>query len=464
MNNSNKTDAAAYIRVSTEEQTEFSPESQLDKIIAYADKHGYYIKQENIFYDCGISGKSTNKREGFKSMIEKAKQKPAPFKAVLVWKFSRFARNREDSIFYKSMLRKKYGIKVISVSEDIGDDKMSLLVEAMIEAMDEFYSINLGEEVKRGMTKRAEKGKFQSKAPFGYRAVKGKLLPHEIEKEYIRLIFRFFLSGKSIIEICDYLNGIGVKTLQGNNWTVRAVKYILKNPVYAGYMLWNKNSSKKVLCKGEHMPIIDENDYIKCRSLLSIQNKRKNVKKHIDCWFLKFMYCSACGGKFCICGDGKNLQCINYIKHKCPVSHSISIKKIQNSLNVIIEDIFNKCYPLPSFQETNERNTPLQKDKIYYHMKKKYERAKEAYESGIYSLEDLQKAVSAFKIFKENFYQSESKTDTSFYTPKEFFNNLLNDNKISLTKKTALFSSVIEKIIFCRPEEKLMVIFKNNNL
>ena len=142
MNNSNKTDAAAYIRVSTEEQTEFSPESQLDKIIAYADKHGYYIKQENIFYDCGISGKSTNKREGFKSMIEKAKQKPAPFKAVLVWKFSRFARNREDSIFYKSMLRKKYGIKVISVSEDIGDDKMSLLVEAMIEAMDEFYSIN----------------------------------------------------------------------------------------------------------------------------------------------------------------------------------------------------------------------------------------------------------------------------------------------------------------------------------
>ena len=89
-------------------------------------------------------------------MIAAAKQKPAPFRVILVWKFSRFARNREDSIVYKSMLRRQCGIDVISVSEPVGDDKLSVLIEAMIEAMDEYYSINLGEEARRGMKKKFE--------------------------------------------------------------------------------------------------------------------------------------------------------------------------------------------------------------------------------------------------------------------------------------------------------------------
>lgn len=68
--------------------------------------------------------------------------------------------NREDSIVYKSMLRRELGIDVVSISEPIGDDKMSILFEAMIEAMDEYYSINLAEEVRRGMTQRAKEGGF----------------------------------------------------------------------------------------------------------------------------------------------------------------------------------------------------------------------------------------------------------------------------------------------------------------
>ena len=90
-------------------------------------------------------------------MIGLAKRKPKPFDVILVWKYSRFTRNREDSVVYKSMLRKELNIDVISISEDVGDDKMSILFEAMIEAMDEYYSINLAEEVKRGMTEKAKR-------------------------------------------------------------------------------------------------------------------------------------------------------------------------------------------------------------------------------------------------------------------------------------------------------------------
>lgn len=106
------------------------------------------MPKEFIFLDEGISGRNAAKRPAFNEMIALAKRKPKPFDVILVWKYSRFARNREDSVVYKSMLRKDLNIDVVSISEDVGDDKMSVLFEAMIEAMDEYYSINLAEEVK----------------------------------------------------------------------------------------------------------------------------------------------------------------------------------------------------------------------------------------------------------------------------------------------------------------------------
>lgn len=98
--------AAAYIRVSTENQTELSPSSQLKIIRKFADEKGYLIDEKFIFRDNGISGRYADKRPEFNRMISLAKQKPPLFSAVLVWKFSRFARNQEESIFYKSLLRK----------------------------------------------------------------------------------------------------------------------------------------------------------------------------------------------------------------------------------------------------------------------------------------------------------------------------------------------------------------------
>lgn len=86
-------------------------------------------------------------------MISLAKQKPPLFSAVLVWKFSRFARNQEESIFYKSLLRKN-GIEVISVSEPVDDGPFGKLIERIIEWSDEYYSIRLSGEVRRGMTEK----------------------------------------------------------------------------------------------------------------------------------------------------------------------------------------------------------------------------------------------------------------------------------------------------------------------
>ena len=129
--------AACYIRVSTDDQLEYSPDAQLREIKKYAANHDMQLDENFIFMDEGISGRKTRNRTAFNTMIGTAKITPKPFDVILLWKFSRFARNREDAIVYKSMLR-KLDIEVISITESIGDDKMSILVEAMIEAMDEY--------------------------------------------------------------------------------------------------------------------------------------------------------------------------------------------------------------------------------------------------------------------------------------------------------------------------------------
>ena len=73
---------AAYIRVSDERQDEYSPDSQLKKIREYAAKEGYQIPDEYVYYDDGISGKSTRKRGEFNLMIAVAKEKNHPFDKI----------------------------------------------------------------------------------------------------------------------------------------------------------------------------------------------------------------------------------------------------------------------------------------------------------------------------------------------------------------------------------------------
>jgi len=139
-------------------------------------------------------------------MIGTAKLKPKPFDVILLWKFSRFARNREDSIVYKSMLRKQCGIDVISISEQLGEDKTSILIEALIEAMDEYYSLNLAEEVKRGMNEKFSQGGVVSQPPFGYRMENGIFVPDETNAQVVRMIFSDYISGMRARQIASKLN------------------------------------------------------------------------------------------------------------------------------------------------------------------------------------------------------------------------------------------------------------------
>ena len=193
--------AAAYIRVSTDDQTELSPDSQLHVILDAAKADGYIIPKEYIFMEKkGISGRKADNRPEFQRMISLAKsQTPSPFTRLYLWKFSRFARNQEESTFYKGILRKKCGVEIISVSEPIAEGMFGRLIETIIEWFDEYYSVNLSGEVLRGMNEKASNKGYQCTPSLGYEAV-GKGKPHIInEQEYA--IAEFIHKYLSLIHI-----------------------------------------------------------------------------------------------------------------------------------------------------------------------------------------------------------------------------------------------------------------------
>jgi DNA invertase Pin-like site-specific DNA recombinase len=280
--------AAVYIRVSTDDQAEYSPDAQLREAKKYAIAHDMIINDEHIYIDEGISGKSIRNRTAFNKMIGTAKMKPKPFDVILLWKFSRFARNREDSIVYKSMLRRQLGIDVVSITENIGDDKMSVLIEAFIEAMDEYYSINLAEEVMKGMTEKALRGQYQAAAPLGYTKFPGQTLQIvEEEAKYIRYIFDQYLAGCSFFAIAGKLNAMGIRTKKGNKIENRTVEYILNNPIYKGYVRWTPtgktlssrvyDSPDTIIRKSDHPSIIPEDIFDKASRRLTADRARRST-------------------------------------------------------------------------------------------------------------------------------------------------------------------------------------------
>ena len=184
-----------YARVSSDRQdVDLSVAAQLRALRDYAAKNGYFVAREYV--DEAESGRVANRPE-FRKMIDEASKSQAPFREILVWKFSRFTRKREHAVAFKSMLRRK-GVRVVSITEHADDSPTGKLMEAIIESVDEFYSENLATEVLRGMREAASRGFWvSSHAPFGYNRIMVQDGPKkrptlEINPDASRIVRRIF--------------------------------------------------------------------------------------------------------------------------------------------------------------------------------------------------------------------------------------------------------------------------------
>ncbi|MGO5116480.1 recombinase family protein [Candidatus Avoscillospira sp. LCP25S3_F1] len=335
--------AAAYIRVSTADQTEYSPDAQRHAIEKWAGEHGYLLPPQYIYVDEGISGRTAEKRPAFQAMIAAAKSREHPFDAILVHKFDRFARSREDSVVYKSLLRKKNNVRVISITESIEDDRFSVILEAMLEAMAEYYSINLAHETKKGMTEAAHRGVRQCVPSFGYHLFDKKMVPHPEESVLVQKIFRDFINGKAYKVIAEELNAMGVRTHRGSRFENRTIEYILRNPVYIGKLRWNPSGKTRrdydnkniILADADHTPIIDQDTWDAAqemvrhiKSLYPAYSKPNYARHH---WLIGIVRCASCGGSM-VWTKPNALQCGSYARGSCTTTNRIIADKLASAV------------------------------------------------------------------------------------------------------------------------------------
>ena len=459
--------AALYIRVSTEDQAELSPDAQKRLLLDYAKKNDIIVPGDFVFTE-SVSGRHAQKRPEFQKMIALAKQPSHPIDAILVWKFSRFARNQEESIVYKSMLKKDQ-VDVISVSEPLVDGPFGTLIERIIEWMDEYYSIRLSGEVLRGMKEKALQNGYQSVPCLGYSAVgHGKpFIINETEYSIVSYVMDLYdnqnLDETAIARRC---NDLGYKTRRGNPFERRTIDRILQNPFYCGTVRWNG-----IEFEGNHEVRLSKERYEKRQKLIATRKrpiKSRNVSacKH---WLSGLLKCSVCGATLSYTGNNKcpYFQCWKYAKGFHKSSTALSVKKAEEAVINYFEQILDGAEFTYVCKRTIADNSlqieQLQKEIDRLSMREV--RIRDAYEAGIDTLEEyknnkerlssdrLELTAALSQLLQEE--QPEEPDKEEVLKEIRSIADILKNPDVSYEEKGTLLRSVVEQIVYDKESGKM---------
>jgi DNA invertase Pin-like site-specific DNA recombinase len=216
--------------------------AQLEEIRRWAGEHGYEILEE--FVDDAYSGKDAD-RPAFQDMLAKLRE-GREVRAVICWKSSRFARNVEQAAAFRGLLKRK-GVELLTVAEPSVEGPTGVIVSTLLDAMNEFYSLQLAEEVVRGQKEAVRQGGVPGGAPpYGFRKERQgrhlKYVPQEDEAEVVRKIYRWYGEGVSMIEIARRLDEQRAPVRRGGKWSSAYVRKILTvhTKVYLGNVVYGK--------------------------------------------------------------------------------------------------------------------------------------------------------------------------------------------------------------------------------
>ena len=194
---------------------------------------------EHVLVDTYIdiaSGASADKRPGFQRLVKDCRQKKIQY--VITKSASRFARDIVDALEAIKEIQTA-GAKVYFETENIDSDNPDMQVTLAVHlAVAELENKSRSENIKWGMRTGAEEGrnKMYNKVCYGYKHDKdGNLVIKEDEKENVRLIFRLYLDGHSVISIIKELKIRRIKSTQGKDeWNKRCIEKMLRNQKYTG--------------------------------------------------------------------------------------------------------------------------------------------------------------------------------------------------------------------------------------
>ncbi|MFY9294937.1 MAG: recombinase family protein [Methylorubrum rhodinum] len=325
-----------YLRVSTGRQAEsdLSIPDQRKQVLAFCAAKGWPVVGEYV--EPGASATDDN-RPAFQKMIERASDDDHPFDVIVVHSYSRFFRDSFGLEMYVRRLA-KVGVRLISITQELGDDPAQVMMRQVIALFDEYQSKENAKHVLRAMKENARQGFYNgAPLPLGYTIVevekrgariKKRLAVDPVEAETVELIFRLYRHGDGssgplgVKALTCHLNEGGYRTRAGARFGVATVHGILTNRVYIGEWVFNRRCSKTLAQKpkAEQIPIavpaiIDLAEFEAVQATLKAHNPRTTPARVVTGPILLtgLATCTTCNGPMTLrTGTSKSGQVHKY--------------------------------------------------------------------------------------------------------------------------------------------------------
>ena len=334
--------AIAYYRYSSRSQNDASIAQQREMAHKYADEHDLQIIAE---YDDKAESGLNDDRENFNIMLsEVSKLKPS---VLILWKTDRLSRDRITLALAKSRIRES-GCSIRCVAEAIPDENEndSIIIEGLMDAMAEYYSVQLSTNIRRGIKYNADRCLYNGTKMLGYK--KGEDNRYTIDEDTAPIVLRIFndyIAGKKMAQIARELNFEGLKSAYGNDFGVNGLRSILKNRAYIGeYRL------SGVVVPGGMPALITEEQFNQAQKMFALNKRKRIVNNNADAprfWLTGKLYCGECGesmhGSSGTSKTGKThyyYKCQGHKKHICDLK---DVKKdwIEDAVERILDDFLS---------------------------------------------------------------------------------------------------------------------------
>lgn len=290
--------AVLYARVSTDKQAEkeLSIPAQLDAMREYAKRHDWEVVAD--FVEPGASAR-TAQRPHLQRLLSFVREPQSAVDIVLVHKIDRLARNVYDHATIRALL-KQLGIRLASVVENVDDTVSGELVENIMASIAQFYSANLGEEVKKGLQQKILRGEWPHLPPVGYVQVRhpsGRGSHVEVHPRlgaFITTAFNLYSTGHySLHALAERLALDGFHSKRGTRLSQAQVQRILKNPFYAGRLRWKGQD-----LPAAHSSLTPMSTFLKAQEVMRVRYRHVGTKNSVPGFPLRgWALCAACRGR-----------------------------------------------------------------------------------------------------------------------------------------------------------------------
>ena len=223
-----------YGRYSSHNQKDISVEQQFEKGYELAEEYG--IRIVDTYADRAVSGR-TDKRKDFQRMMSDAAK--GKFHYVIAWKSNRIGRNMLEALINEARLQ-ELGVRVLYVEEDFDDTAAGRFAARSMMNVNQFYSENMAEDIKRGLYDNASNCMTNGRVPYGYKSDETMhYVVDEPRAAVIREIFKRVAAGEAQVDIMTSLNSRGMLTAHGKPWSRSSFQRILANEKYRGVYVYS---------------------------------------------------------------------------------------------------------------------------------------------------------------------------------------------------------------------------------